>query len=351
MSDGLPSQAKEMLRRLFVPTTTESYKQDDEQYRIEHEPAIQALRDDLETVEEVMTLVRSTRSTVLRSLHSALSAPTDAQVVESKDWKDIRNPLRHQSFSSELSTTQTHCERPLPYNEFLLGDLCGTIKETKLLRSYANELEKSIDQYRYLVNTQATADRTGYRELRDWAKGMLQMFEYLMTILISISTVGAGLVYATIFSASRGNIGFMCLTFPLFTVGFLVPVTAQISLRWASNLPNPVQFASQIFWKYIIIVFMTFAVIAVLTALVVLNITIFFLEPMPAADSLSMPEISSGAISIPGIVAFAFSASVFFILFGAFALSVFAKGLKAVISPWYASPAKRLNNLESFKHI
>ena len=60
-------------------------------------------------------------------------------------------------------------------------------------------MEKNIEDYEHLVNTQATADRTGYRELRDWAKDMLYRYEYLTTVLITISTVGAGLVYATIF--------------------------------------------------------------------------------------------------------------------------------------------------------
>ena len=99
---------------------------------------------------------------------------------------------------------------------------------------------------------------------------MLATFDFLTTLLISISTVGAGLVYATIFrsvlleprfhlaqlnvgsSASRGNIVFMCLTFPLFTAGFLVPMTVQVLLRLAANLPYPVQFASQKIWGYIL---------------------------------------------------------------------------------------------------
>jgi len=133
-------------------------------------------------------------------------------------------------------------------------------------------MEKNIEDYEHLVNTQATADRTGYRELRDWAKDMLYRYEYLTTVLITISTVGAGLVYATIFrfvnlsdylkpmsdifltqfSATRGNVGFMCITFPLFTVGLIVPVTAQICLRWASNLPRAVPFASQTFWRNVL---------------------------------------------------------------------------------------------------
>ncbi|PPQ88690.1 hypothetical protein CVT25_010124 [Psilocybe cyanescens] len=78
-------------------------------------------------------------------------------------------------------------------------DVSPTIRELIHTLRQAEELQKSIDDCRFLVDTQATADLTGYRELRDWAKTMLQAYEYLTTVLISISTVGASLVYATIF--------------------------------------------------------------------------------------------------------------------------------------------------------
>jgi len=198
---------------------------------------------------------------------------------------------------------------------------------------------------------------TGYRELRDWAKNMLQIYEYLIAVLISISTVGASLVYATIFSASRGKIGFMCLTFPLFTVGFLVPVTAPIFLKWAASLPNPVPFASQKFWKHVINVLMAFAVISVLTALAVLNVTIFFLDSdsSPSLDaSVQDPtdSVSRGLVSISGIAVYAFSGSIFLILFGAIILAILATRRDSGRRLWSAAfPPRTSNALEGFKHI
>ncbi|KAF8898202.1 hypothetical protein CPB84DRAFT_1780569 [Gymnopilus junonius] len=189
------------------------------------------------------------------------------------------------------------------------------MKERTLLKSFAEELEESIERYEYLVNTQATADLTGFRELRDWAKQMLVTFEFLTTLLISISTVGAGLVYATIFSASRGNVELMCLSFPLFTAGFLVPMIIQVLLKLASKLPYPVRFGSQRIWGYIISVFLTFAVITVLTALVILNLTVFFLDP----NATSPVNSDTFRISVSGVAVFAFSSFVFLLAFAAFA--------------------------------
>lgn len=49
-------------------------------------------------------------------------------------------------------------------------DVSPTIRELIHTLRQAEELQKSIDDCRFLVDTQATADLTGYRELRDWAK-------------------------------------------------------------------------------------------------------------------------------------------------------------------------------------
>jgi hypothetical protein len=100
----------------------------------------------------------------------------------------------------------------------------------------------------------------------------LQVVNGLSTALITISTLGAGLVYSTVFgygkqfiissslltvyvylcSATRGDVQLMSYVFPFFSLGFMVPVIIQIGLQWAAGLPRDVKFASQRIWTIII---------------------------------------------------------------------------------------------------
>ena len=86
------------------------------------------------------------------------------------------------------------------------------------------------------------------------------------TGLGTLSIAGAGLVYSTIFRYARvfllgfwancvpsttgGGVALMSLTFPLFTVGFLIPGFVYIGIGWAAGVPKGMTFASQRFWTY-----------------------------------------------------------------------------------------------------
>ena len=52
-------------------------------------------------------------------------------------------------------------------------------------------------------------------------------------------------------SANEGSVALMTFTFPLFTVGFLIPGFVHIMIGWAARAPKEWTFASQRFWSYI----------------------------------------------------------------------------------------------------
>ncbi|PPQ79658.1 hypothetical protein CVT26_015784 [Gymnopilus dilepis] len=318
------------IRCLLLPTTAESYVEKDvraflgvvtelwkltilqEEYNSKNVFKIQSLRDNLEILDGLISENKHERSLILRQMKMGGRSCEDAFPIPRMQIPAIAP--RTASFSSE--DTAVLVDEPQSIwdeNENSLATaLYRNLKERRLFQSYARELEESIANYQYLVKTQATADATGHRELRDWAQKMLATFDFLTTLLISISTVGAGLVYATIFSASRGNVVFMCLTFPLFTAGFLVPMTVQVLLRLAANLPYPVQFASQKIWGYIL----------------------------------------GHGISISGIAIFAFSFSVALVAFAAFVVFFIVRWrVSKVRSEREIHVSEASNALENFKHV
>ncbi|KAF8993972.1 hypothetical protein BDQ17DRAFT_107332 [Cyathus striatus] len=121
-------------------------------------------------------------------------------------------------------------------------------------------------------------------------------------------------------------------TFPLFTIGFLIPGVVQLILRWASGLSKEVPFASQAFWKAVIIVFMFFASVSVMAAITILNATIFLLKPGLPSDAGDMSEAPTDTVSeIPGIIAFAFSGIIFLLFFICIVLSMVVRGPKVIM--------------------
>ncbi|KAH9483656.1 hypothetical protein JR316_0003126 [Psilocybe cubensis] len=331
---------KQVFLRYFLPTITEVYQAQHEQYKKEYEPTIGALEIELGIIERCIVDRRRMRSALVNSMRysKCIPVPSSSEAWPSSERRCGQAPSRSQSWDS-VSTVFGPANYPSvcgssprhSLDDNAIFELRERIEDVQALQSYAEELKKSINDCRFLVDTQATADLTGYRELRDWAKTMLQAYEYATTVLISISTVGASLVYTTIFSASRGNIGYMCLTFPLFIFAFVVSVMVQISLRWAASLPNPVAFASQTLWKYIIRISLALAALSVLSALAVLNVTIFFLDPGSSSSSIdndislnTVGGVTKGIVSIPGIAVFAVCVLGFLILCGAIGVSVFA---------------------------
>ncbi|KAJ7843209.1 hypothetical protein B0H14DRAFT_2359112, partial [Mycena olivaceomarginata] len=196
------------------------------------------------------------------------------------------------------------------------------------------DVEKDLENYAHSIDTQATAEHTSFRGLRDWCQVMVQVTGNLSNSLISVSTLGAGLVYSTIFGATRGNIGLMCYCFPFFSCGFLLPVTIQLLLQLGARLQKEVPFASQQFWTVVVGFFMSISCLAVMASLTILNLTVFFLKP-DLDDSMVTPP----STAVPGIVAFSTTGSVFvLVLTGALLASIAVKwvatldGARTIIS-------------------
>ncbi|KAJ7575378.1 hypothetical protein C8J56DRAFT_414240 [Mycena floridula] len=219
----------------------------------------------------------------------------------------------------------------------LLDKYCASIERTRTLRSHLQDVEEDLANYAHRVNTQATAELTSFRGIRDWCQVMAQVTGNLSNSLIAISTLGAGLVYSTVFGATRGNLGLMCYCFPFFTCGFLLPVIIQVLLQMGASLQKEVKFASQQFWTIVIGIFLSISSLAVMASLTILNLTVFFLKP-----NQDDPITSPPSTAIPGIIAFSITGSIFILilsgaLLSAIALKAFTtlRGVRVVVSAVY----------------
>ncbi|KAK7007840.1 hypothetical protein R3P38DRAFT_3324968 [Favolaschia claudopus] len=232
-----------------------------------------------------------------------------------------------------------------PEDMQLMNDYCESIKQTKALRSHLQDVDEDLANFAHLVATQATAEFTCFRGLRDCG-----LTDDLATALVAISTLGAGLVYSTVFGATRGDVGLMCHSFPFFSIGFLLPVTVQTLLRWGANLKNEVKFASQPFWTIVIGLVMSLSFLSVGASLTILNLTIFFLRN---DSDMSLPDPPRS--SAPGIIAFGITGSIFLLMLTAVILSAIAakvlntlKGMRAVLSAMYGTNGNQQDALKLY---
>jgi hypothetical protein len=147
-------------------------------------------------------------------------------------------------------------------------------------------------------------------------------------------------MYSFLLSAARGNIGLMVFTFSLFSVGFIIPALIQLGLFWAQLSHYRVPFASQTFWRIVIgsvllcisykflpslliwclhSAFMALSFLAVGSAIIILNITVFDLGKNTDVLTDSIPRSAS-------ITVFAFSGLLVLIFLLSMMLSVIARG-------------------------
>lgn len=199
-------------------------------------------------------------------------------------------------------------ERLQRYHEDITG--------SRRLREHLAILEQDLRQVRALALTQATADRTGFHGLSDWAERVTSDHQDLMTALCSISLVGAGLTYTTVFSASRGNLGLMCYAWALFNCGFIIPMASLSLLSWASRRSRATLFASPKIWSLLLNFFIYISVIAVAAALVLLNVSIidlhvnwsgggvlqFDVNPIPAGAFALVCAVVTGIMTVLAFV-------------------------------------------------
>ncbi|KAF7324883.1 hypothetical protein MKEN_00530400 [Mycena kentingensis (nom. inval.)] len=224
----------------------------------------------------------------------------------------------------------------------LIEEYCSSIRRTRHLRSHLQEVEEDLANYAHLVNTQATAELTYFRGFRDWCQVMLQLTSTLSNSLIAVSTLGAGLVYSTVFGATRGDVALMCYCFPFFSCGFLLPVTIQVMLSSGACLQREARFASQRFWTIVVGFFMGISTLAVMASLTILNLTVFFLNSSVSGTDDTIPDAPS--TPAPGIIAFSITGSVFLlVIVGALLSAIAAKafttlrGIRAVLSAMYGT--------------
>ncbi|KIK02432.1 hypothetical protein K443DRAFT_6196 [Laccaria amethystina LaAM-08-1] len=223
-----------------------------------------------------------------------------------------------------------------------ISALRDNIRKCNVLSAHIEEVKKNIEGHENLLNCQTTLDMTGFYELRDWAKVMSSVYYRVATGLITISLAGAGIVYATIFNAVRGNIGLMVFSFSLFSVGFVVPTLIQFGLSWAQSSSSRVPFASQTSWRIVIGAFMALSFLAVGSAIIILNITVFDLGKNTDVLTDSIPRSASIAI-------FAFSGLLVLIFLLSMILSVIARGPeKFFLGETRTTKQKKGQQLEDF---
>lgn len=313
---------KDAFMRLLLPTTMEPYLSANRKHKEDHKEKIAELKEELEHVKEIVRLAQAKRSASLQRI-----------------WTDV-SPKEG---GGSLPTTPNE---KLPQDAHL-KDFVSDVSTVRQLVAHMELLETSIRDFEYVVNTQAIADLTGYRGLRDWARILRPSLDDICTAILTVSSVGTGLVYATVFSASRGNVSYMSFTFPLFSVGIIVPIIIQVALRWAAHLSHEVEFASQKVWTILIIIFLAFATACDMVAIGILNLTVYWLSFLPADAGVD----TSGASGIAGIVAFALPGIIFIFIIAGFALGVSRNGIKAFRPTAGRHSDEIFDKADDYKHI
>ncbi|KAF8975208.1 hypothetical protein BDQ17DRAFT_1441623 [Cyathus striatus] len=322
------SKAGQAIRRYLLPTTTDEYQDLKKKYDEDFKATLEELDNDVATLQVLYDGARAKRNQALKRIKAHLSSSTSSS--------DSR---------SEIEKSPVLCD------EKLLDEYLSEVATTQKIRNHLTDVSEDAKQFRFYVETQALAVYAHYRGLREWAQRMFPAVDYLATALLALSTVGAGLVYSTIFSGTRGDIGLMSFTFPLFTIGFLIPAVVQLILRWASSLSKEVPFASQAFWKAVIVVFMFFASISVMAAITILNATIFLLKPGLPRDAGDTSEVPTDTVSeLPGIIAFAFSGTIFLLLLICIGLSMVVRGPKEIMRLLTRSHGET-QKLDKYMHV
>ena len=137
-----------------------------------------------------------------------------------------------------------------------------------------------MEEFKYTVKTQAVAELTNYRGINDWGEVRCILliiicltplsddaslceqlceefgrtfhrgcrFSIFNNIYVSMSFLHRLLELKCVSSKTDKSVGLMSITFPLFTVGFLIPGFVYIGTCWAANVPKGLTFASQRFW-------------------------------------------------------------------------------------------------------
>jgi hypothetical protein len=262
------------LKGLLAPTTSRAFTDKDRYFREEFVDQVQKYSHVRKQIKQLFLVYRSHRLSQLNEILDRLGlAEPPAQWDDEVDHVPNILQMANKSItgipaasSSLVNTRAYQVMDAAPATEYLaeaesklsekdielLDQYCASIKRTRTLRSHLQDVEEDLANYAHTINTQATVELTSFRGIRDWCQVMVRVTGNLSNSLIAISTLGAGLVYSTVFGATRGDVGLMCYCFPFFSCGFLLPVIIQILLQMGASLEKEVKFASQQFWTIVI---------------------------------------------------------------------------------------------------
>lgn len=370
---GWSDYIKLVLLRFLAPTTSSVYEKKDKYFRDQFTDQVKEYSHTRKSIKQLFLVSRLRRVSQLNELVGRLrfGEPPKQWDHEVDNVHAIVHRIAGEKqsklgvSSSLLNNTRTYqvlnaapapdqlaeVQSKLTDNDLkLLDEYCTSIERTRTLRSHLQDIDEDLANFAHIISTQATAELTYFRGLRDWCQVMAGLTDGLCTGLIAISTLGAGLVYSTVFGATRGDVGLMCYCFPFFSLGFLMPVVIQTLLRWGASLQKEVKFASQPFWTIIVAIFMGLASTAVMASLTILNVTIFVLKD-DSDDTLPHPP----STPVPGIIAFSATGSIFvFIAIGVLLSAIAAKavttlrGMRAVVSAMYGSQSAAQDALKVY---
>lgn len=156
----------------------------------------------------------------------------------------------------------------------------------------------------------------------------------------AICLVGAGLTYAGLTSATRGDVGLMSWAFSLFLVGLVVSSAVQLLLSWFTRIGN-FPFTTPRHWEIILGISVYGSFAAVIGAITLLVVTVFKLAPDAGGGDSSNSDLIFSASPRPAAIVsfFALGAGLIIacVVFTSFSL---ANGVQALI--WSESSERRL---------
>ncbi|KAF8623803.1 hypothetical protein AX15_006187 [Amanita polypyramis BW_CC] len=344
---GGSTQFIEFVKELLLPTSSTRFQAIAANVKESYSGDIKALEQDRDTLRHLMLASRAKRVDVLDDLRRTLPADFYS-MVHGRQIEKFEDSIYLLDTAKRTSTLISGVEPLTAHQEKLTEVYLHHVRATRQLREHLKEVEEDLGNFKHTVDSQAVAEFTKYyRGLRDWGESMRYYFGTFATGLATLSLAGAGLVYSTIFGATRGDVGLMSFTFPLFTVGFLVPGFIHIGMCWASNVPRGLVFASQRFWTFGIILALIVATNMVIAAIVIVNTTIFFLDPNSPG-----PRKTSTLGEVAGIISLAFSGSIIVTSVAALLLGLFSHKLGASLAKYRAQVFYRESNaLNNYDHV
>ncbi|KAF9512842.1 hypothetical protein BS47DRAFT_1362877 [Hydnum rufescens UP504] len=108
----------------------------------------------------------------------------------------------------------------------------------KTVKGCLTELEAELNNIEEIVATEECFQRTGYKGIADWANDAWNANQNFINTMVAICMLGVGITYSSIYSATRGDIGYMCWSFSLFMSGLALSTMTQLVLLWTTQLPD-----------------------------------------------------------------------------------------------------------------